>query len=67
MGWRDSRGAVDGLLIMRILAFENGTIRVGVAVSDELGMVARPLEFILAAMVMRSAGGLEYVRCGSSH
>ena len=54
-------------MIMRILAFENGTIRVGVAVSDELGMVARPLEFILAAMVMRSAGGLEYVRCGSSH
>ncbi len=33
---------------MRILALDHGTVRVGVAVSDELGMIARPLEFILA-------------------
>ena len=33
---------------MRILALDHGTVRVGVAVSDELGMIARPLEFIAA-------------------
>ncbi|NBV23633.1 MAG: Holliday junction resolvase RuvX [Proteobacteria bacterium] len=33
---------------MRILALDHGTVRVGVAVSDELGMIARPLEFIPA-------------------
>lgn len=33
---------------MRILALDHGTVRVGVAVSDELGMIARPLEFISA-------------------
>lgn len=31
---------------MRVLALDHGTVRVGVAVSDELGMIARPLEFI---------------------
>ncbi len=33
---------------MRVLALDHGTVRVGVAVSDELGMIARPLEFIPA-------------------
>jgi len=33
---------------VRILALDHGTKRVGVAVSDELKMIATPLEFILA-------------------
>src|SRR6266446_3178276 len=33
---------------MRILALDHGTKRVGVAVSDELKMIAQPLEFIAA-------------------
>ncbi len=33
---------------MRILALDHGTKRIGVAVSDELKMIAQPLEFILA-------------------
>jgi putative holliday junction resolvase len=33
---------------MRILALDHGTVRVGVAISDELKMIARPLEFISA-------------------
>jgi putative holliday junction resolvase len=33
---------------MRILALDHGTVRLGVAVSDELKMIARPLEFIPA-------------------
>ena len=33
---------------MRILALDHGTVRVGVAVSDELKMIASPLEYILA-------------------
>jgi len=33
---------------MRILALDHGTKRIGVAVSDELKLIAQPLEFILA-------------------
>lgn len=33
---------------MRILALDHGTRRVGVAVSDELKIIAQPLEYILA-------------------
>lgn len=33
---------------MRILALDHGTKRVGVAVSDEMKMIATPLEYILA-------------------
>lgn len=33
---------------MRILALDHGTVRVGVAVSDELKIIAQPLEFIPA-------------------
>jgi putative Holliday junction resolvase len=33
---------------MRVLALDHGTVRIGVAVSDELKMLAHPLEFIPA-------------------
>lgn len=33
---------------MRVLALDHGTVRIGVAVSDELKMMAHPLEFIPA-------------------
>jgi len=33
---------------MRVLALDHGTKRIGVAVSDELKMLAQPLEFIPA-------------------
>jgi putative holliday junction resolvase len=33
---------------MRILALDHGTVRIGVALSDELQMIAHPLEFIPA-------------------
>ncbi len=33
---------------MRILALDHGTVRIGAAVSDELGMLAHPLDFIPA-------------------
>lgn len=33
---------------MRILAIDHGTKRIGIALSDELKMIAQPLEFILA-------------------
>jgi len=32
---------------MRVLAIDYGTKRMGIAVSDELGIVAQPLEYIL--------------------
>ncbi|MDB6024666.1 MAG: Holliday junction helicase RuvA [Verrucomicrobiales bacterium] len=45
------------VLPMRILALDHGTVRIGVAVSDELKMIATPLEFIPAepfsAMIVR--------------
>src|SRR5215469_16205859 len=33
---------------MRILALDPGTKRIGIAVSDELKMIAQPLEFVVA-------------------
>jgi putative holliday junction resolvase len=33
---------------MRILALDHGTVRIGAAVSDELGMLAHPLEYLPA-------------------
>ncbi len=33
---------------MRILALDHGTVRIGIAVSDEMKMMATPLEFIPA-------------------
>jgi putative holliday junction resolvase len=35
-------------MLMRILALDHGTRRIGVAVSDELKMIAMPLEYIPA-------------------
>src|SRR5882762_3004963 len=37
-----------GTVLMRILAIDHGTKRMGVALSDELGMIAQPLECIPA-------------------
>jgi len=34
---------------MRILALDHGTKRIGIALGDELKMIASPLEFVLAA------------------
>ena len=34
--------------MLRIIALDHGTKRIGVAISDELKMLAHPLEFILA-------------------
>jgi putative Holliday junction resolvase len=33
---------------MRVLALDHGTKRIGLAISDELGVIAQPLEFVLA-------------------
>jgi|SRR5579884_434074 len=33
---------------MRTLALDHGTVRVGLALSDELGMIAQPLDFLPA-------------------
>ena len=33
---------------MRILALDHGTKRIGIAVSDELKLIAQPLEFVAA-------------------
>ncbi len=33
---------------MRILGIDHGTKRIGLALSDELGIIAHPLEFVLA-------------------
>jgi putative Holliday junction resolvase len=35
-------------MAMRILALDHGTVRIGVALSDELKMIASPLEYIPA-------------------
>ena len=41
-------GHFDERLTLRILALDHGTKRIGVAISDELKMIAQPLEFIPA-------------------
>ena len=33
---------------MRVIAIDHGTVRMGIAISDELKMIAQPLEFISA-------------------
>ena len=38
---------------MRILAIDHGTKRMGIALSDELKMIAQPLEYIAARAVRR--------------
>ncbi|MCC7374057.1 MAG: Holliday junction resolvase RuvX [Verrucomicrobiales bacterium] len=46
---------------MRILALDHGTVRIGAAISDELGMLAHPLEFLPAepaATLLKQLGQL---------
>lgn len=33
---------------MRVLGIDHGTVRIGLAISDELGMIAQPMEFVPA-------------------
>jgi putative holliday junction resolvase len=44
---------------MRILAIDHGSKRIGIAVSDELKMIAQPLEFIPAEPFARFVARLE--------
>lgn len=46
---------------MRILALDHGTKRIGVAVSDELKMIAQPLEFIPAESFATFLGRLKEI------
>ncbi len=46
---------------MRILAIDHGTKRMGIAVSDELGMIAQPLEFISAEPFARFLDRLKQI------
>ena len=46
---------------MRILALDHGTVRVGVAISDELKMIAQPLEFIPAEPFAAFVGRLQQI------
>ncbi len=46
---------------MRILAIDHGTKRIGLAVSDELGMIALPLEFVLAEPLSAALARLKEV------
>jgi putative Holliday junction resolvase len=38
---------------MRVLAIDYGTVRIGLAISDELGMIAQPLEFVPAEPLVK--------------
>jgi putative Holliday junction resolvase len=42
------RAAARGRMNMRILAIDHGSKRMGIAISDELKMIAQPLEFVPA-------------------
>ena len=44
---------------MRILALDHGTKRIGIAVSDELKMIAQPLEFVPAEPFEQFAARLQ--------
>ena len=46
---------------MRILALDHGTRRIGVAVSDELQVIATPLEFIPAEPMEQVIGRLQQI------
>jgi len=49
LGKLPDKGFHDGKVnLMRILAIDHGTRRMGIAISDELKMIAQPLEFIPA-------------------
>jgi putative Holliday junction resolvase len=49
------------LAAMRVLAIDHGEKRVGLAVSDETGTIAQPLEFILAQPVSKLLAQLEKI------
>ena len=38
---------------MRVIAIDHGTVRMGIAISDELKMIAQPLEFIPGRTILR--------------
>jgi putative Holliday junction resolvase len=46
---------------MRVLALDHGTKRVGLAISDEMGMIAQPLTFLLAEPIAELFDGLKKV------
>ena len=46
---------------MRVLALDPGAVRVGVAISDELGMIAQPLGFIPAEPFADCLEGLKQI------
>jgi putative Holliday junction resolvase len=46
---------------MRILGIDHGTKRIGIAISDELGMIAQPLEFIPAEPLNNSLARLKKI------
>jgi putative Holliday junction resolvase len=46
---------------MRALGIDHGTKRIGIAISDELGMIAHPLEFIPAEPVKDFLGRLKEI------
>jgi putative Holliday junction resolvase len=46
---------------MRSLGIDHGTKRIGIAISDELGMIAHPMEFILAEPFAKFLGRLKEI------
>lgn len=46
---------------MRVLALDHGTKRVGLAISDEMGMIAQPLCFLPAEPIAQLLDGLKKV------
>jgi putative Holliday junction resolvase len=46
---------------MRVLALDHGTKRVGLAISDEMGMIAQPLTFLPAEPIAALLEGLKKV------
>ena len=46
---------------MRVLAIDHGSKRIGIAVSDELKMIAQPLEFVPAEPFARFVARLEEI------
>ena len=44
---------------MRVLGIDHGTKRIGLAISDELGVIAQPLEFVLAEPFDKFLGRLK--------
>jgi putative Holliday junction resolvase len=46
---------------MRVLALDHGTKRVGLAISDEMGMIAQPLTFLPAEPIARLFEGVKKV------